>query len=139
MKEFLALRKATAPYHPASVQAHTMRSALFSPYTGIDDARWTLKQMLDLDSFSALNQQLFDLIYTYDIYNDDMNYPMPVFFISGDRDFVCNYTLSEQYCKDITAPLKAYAAVPGCGHVPQFAAPEAFSGILKDMLNKCPA
>ncbi len=138
MQEFLALRKAAAPYHPASVKAHTLRSALFSPYTGIDDVRWTLKQMLDPDGYAALNRQLFDMIYTCDIYDDDMNYPMPAFFISGDRDFICSYALSEQYCADITAPLKAYAAVPGCGHVPQFAAPAAFADILSGMLNKCP-
>ena len=138
LKAFLELRKATAPYHPASVQAHTMRSALFSPYTGISDARWTLKQMLDPDGFFARNRQLFDLVSTCDIYDDDLNYPVPAFFISGDRDFVCNYTLSEQYCKDIHAPLKEFAAVSGCGHVPQFAVPEAFTDILKGMLDKCP-
>lgn len=138
MQEFLELRKAAAPYHPASTEAHTLRSALFSPYTGLDDVRWTLKQMLDFDGYAALNKQLFDMIYTCDIYSDDMNYPMPAFFISGDRDFICSFALSEQYCADITAPLKAYAAVPGCGHVPQFAAPEEFAGILKEMLAKCP-
>ena len=136
MEDFLNLRRMAEPYHPPEVETHTIKKAFFSPYTGIDDARWALRQTSDPEGYSKLNKQLYDYVYTYNIYDDPMEYPVPAFFISGDRDYICNYTLAEKYCEDITAPVKEFAAIPGCGHVPQFSEPEVFAEILKEMLDK---
>ena len=134
MDVFLKLRSVTAPYHPASVSANTIFAALFSPYTGVDDLRWLLKQMTDRDSYFNINIRLMQLVYTHDLRDDPMEYDIPMYFISGDRDFICNYALSEAYCNEISAPEKRFAAMKGCGHNPQLAAPESFADTLKEML-----
>ncbi len=96
------------------------------------------KEHKDFQGFHSISIAELDGLMqsVYDIYDDPMEYPVPAFFISGDRDYICNYTLAEKYCKDITAPVKEFAAMPGCGHVPQFAEPEVFAVILRGMLDK---
>ena len=133
MDDFLKLRSVTAPYHPASLSANTILAALFSPYTGVDDLRWLMKQMTDRDSYLNINIRLMRLVYTHDLRDDPKDYDIPMYFISGDRDFICNYVLSEAYCNEIAAPEKRFATMKGCGHNPQFAAPEIFADTLKEM------
>ena len=134
MDDFLKLRSVTAPYHPASISANTILAAVFSPYTGVDDLRWLMKQMTDRASYLNINIRLMQLVYTHDLRDDSKAYDIPMDFISGDRDFICNYKLSEEYCNEITAPEKRFAVIKGCGHNPQFAEPERFSDTFKEML-----
>ena len=132
--EYLKLREATNPYHPAEIDADTVTLALFSPYTGVDDVLWTMKAM-DLDSYFALNKKLFNLVYDYDVMTEqNLEYEVPMYFISGDRDFVCNYELAEQFSKDITAPESRYVGMPGLGHTPHYTNPDEFASVVKDML-----
>ena len=135
LQALVDFRSVHTPYHPASVEANTIVAAFFSPYTGVDDLRWLLKQT-DLDSYLKLNSELMGVTASYDLRGEDEDYDIPMFFISGDRDFICNYVLSEEYCDEITAPYKEYAVIPGCGHAPQFASPEEFASVLKGMLDK---
>lgn len=131
--EYLELRNATNPYHPATAEANTVTLAAFSPYTGVDDVLWTMKAT-DLDSYFALNKNLFNLVYDYDVYDQSLEYKVPMYFISGDRDFVCNYELAEQFSKDITAPESCYVGMPGLGHTPHYTNPDEFASVVKDML-----
>ena len=133
LKEYLALRNATYKYHPATNKVNTAMLAVFCPYAGTDDVLWVMKQA-DLELYEKLEGELMDVTYEYDIYDYDLEYDVPMYFISGSMDYVCNAGLSKEFSEDITAPKTAYAAVYGGGHTPQYETPEAFGELVKRML-----
>ena len=133
LKEYLALRNATYKYHPATNKVNTAMLAVFCPYAGTDDVLWVMKQA-DLEHYEKLEGELMDVTYEYDIYDYDLEYDVPMYFISGSMDYVCNAGLSKEFSEDITAPMTAYAAVYGGGHTPQYETPEAFGELVKRML-----
>ena len=130
----MKLRGATSQYHVAKYSADTIMLALFSPYTGVDDIRWVLKQM-DMDNYCLLEQDLMDTLFEINMYDNNLTYDVPMLFVSGDCDYVCNYTLAQQYCEDISAPAKEFVLMEGCGHAPQYAMPDEFGANVKSFLS----
>ncbi len=63
--------------------------AWFSPYTNMDDLKWFSKQLGDVDSFVELNKPLYDTLMTFNLYDDFLDYEVPVCFVSGADDWVC--------------------------------------------------
>ena len=135
LNEYLALRRATSKYHPAPNQANTIVLALFSPYTGVDDVRWVLLQE-DTDRYYDLELDLMNTAHTFDIYDYPLVYDVPVCFISGDTDYICNSTLTESFCDDITAPYKSFTAITGDGHSPQYSSPDTFGYLVTRFLSE---
>ena len=133
LTDYLRLRKATTKYHKAKNKANTIVLALFSPYTGVDDVRWVLKQM-DTDRYYALEKALMDTVFNYNIYDYGMRYQVPMLFISGEYDYICNCSLVEQYFEQITAPAKEFEMIEGGGHTPHYETPEEVSEIIKRFL-----
>lgn len=129
LREYLALRNVTSKYHQASNSANTLMLALFSPYCGVDDVRWVLIQS-DLDKYYQLEKSLMDTTYAFDVYDYPLEYDVPMCFISGNMDYVCNASLTKTFCDDITAPSKAYFAITGDGHTPQYDTPDEFRSLL---------
>lgn len=129
------LRNFVAPYHKAPKAANTIWDGIVSPYMGIDDLRWFLKQLGDFEEYVELNQQLFDYILTADVREYGLEYQVPVGFISGSCDWTTPVKYAEDYYNLISAPKKDFAQLEGCGHSPQFDAPEEFCIVLKDMLS----
>lgn len=132
----MELRKYTAPYHKAEKSANTIWTGIASPYMGIDDIRWFLKQMGSLEEYIQLNQQLFDYILSVDVRDYGMEYSVPVGFISGSQDWTTPAKYAQDYYDDITAPEKRIALIEGCGHLPQYDDPAVFCEELKGMLNE---
>ncbi len=132
----MELRKHTAPYHKAEKSANTIWMGIASPYMGIDDMRWFLKQMGSMDEYIKLNQQLFDGLMTLDVRDFGMEYEVPVGFITGAQDWTTPVKYAKDYCEAITAPEKRIALIDGCGHAPQYDDSEAFCDELKSMLNE---
>ena len=133
LKEYLMLRNATSGYHPAENKANTALLAVFCPYAGTDDVRWVMKQA-DLESYEKLEGSLMDATYDYDVYDYELEYDVPMYFISGSMDYVCNTSLTKTFSEDITAPRTAFAVIEGGGHTPQYETPEAFGELVKQML-----
>ena len=127
-------RQLAAPYHKAEREKNTIWQGVKSSFMGIDDLRWFLKQMGDIGTYFALNGQLFDYILTADVREYGMTYELPVGFITGESDWTTPAAYSEDYCEQITAPDKRYELISGCGHSPQFDAPEEFAETLGEML-----
>ncbi len=130
------LRKITSKYHPAKVSDKSINMALFSPYFGIDDLKWFIKQNGNLEDYFALNQPLFDYTLNFDVYNNELTYNMPVYFISGDCDWICPIDSIKEYAKKITAPEVKMVTIEGCGHNVQYSNPQLFTTKLKELLNK---
>lgn len=134
LPNMLELRKQVSPYHKAEKQTNTIWLGVASPYMGLDDLRWFLKQMGGLDAFLDLNRQLFDGILSTDVRDYGLEYQIPVGFISGSCDWTTPVKYSQEYCSVIQAPQKQFHQLEGCGHAPQYDAPEEFAAILKAML-----
>ena len=130
----LTLRNLTSKYHPAEKHGDYLGLALFSPYSGIDDIKWFIKQLGDIHEYVALNQQLFDYVLKFDALEEDLNYEMPVYFISGSEDWVCPVQSTQEYYEKITAPKKDFRTIEKCGHDVQLASSREFSQLVKELL-----
>ena len=137
LDNMMALRRYTSPYHAAPREAKDIIwKGITSPHLGIDDVRWFLKQMGNLEEFIELNRQLFDYIKTADVRENGMTYEIPVGFISGECDWTTPVAYSKSYYNDIEAPLKNFLTIDGCGHIPQYDAPLEFCDALRGMLDE---
>jgi pimeloyl-ACP methyl ester carboxylesterase len=101
---------------------------------GLDDLRWFFKQLGDFHEYIKLNQQLFDYIMVTDVRQNGMEYKVPVGFISGSDDWTTPVKYSKDYYNAVSAPIKDFALIDGCGHSPHYDSPEEFCKELKGML-----
>lgn len=132
--DMMRLRSLTSRYHPVSVSDKATWMAVTSPYFGVDDFRWFLKQLGDMNEYFALNQQLFDYTFTFDAYANGLEYKMPVYFISGTCDWVCPIDSIQKYAEDISAPDVRMELIEGCGHNLQYSSPEKFADTVMEVL-----
>ena len=130
------VRNYTSKYHVAEKSANTIWEGIASPYMGVDDLRWFMKQMGDLGEYFALNRHLYDSLLITDVRDFGLEYQVPVGFISGSDDWTTPVKYSEDYCNLISAPEKKTVWINGCGHSPQYDDPEAFCKALKGMLDE---
>lgn len=129
----LTVRGFADKYHKPDYEKNYIIDAIFSPYMGINDIRWFMKQ-LSVDAFVEQNKLLFDYITEHDVYDFDMEYKVPVVFISGSCDWVTPVSCMKDYCDAIDAPSKTVHLIDGWGHsVPQ-ENPQGFAKILKELL-----
>ncbi len=132
--EMMRLRALVSKYHPVDVSDQSIWMAVTSPYIGIQDFRWFLKQLGDLNEYFELNQQLFDYTFTFDAYENGLEYEMPVYFISGTCDWICPVDSIREYKESISSPDVRFELIEGCGHNLQYSLPEEFAGIVRELL-----
>ena len=132
--KLMELRDIVSDYHPVEVQDSETWDAVVSPYFGMDDFRWFLKQLGDMEVYFALNRQLFDYTFHFDAYERKMDFQMPVYFISGSDDWICPVDSVQGYMNAILAPDKNLNLMEGCGHNTQYAMPEDFAEIVRGIL-----
>lgn len=130
----LNLRNYVSPYHVARKESNALWLALKSPYMGINDFKWFMKQLGSLDDYLSLNSQLFQYIQNIDVRDYGLEYQIPAGFISGAKDWITPVKYTEDYVHAITAPKKNFRLVEECGHQPQYDSPKEFLEILKEML-----
>lgn len=128
------LRRATDIYHPVEVGDQSTWMAVTSPYFGMDDFRWFLKQLGSIEEYLALNKPLYDYTESFDIEGTD--YSVPAYFISGSCDWVCPAVPIEEYMNNIPDIEKEFVLIDGCGHNVQYSRPEEFSNAVKSVLNR---
>ncbi len=136
LMNMMALRNLASQYHKAEKEANTLWIGVSSPYMGFDDLRWFFKQMGDIEDYFALNQQLFDYIMEADVCDYGLDYQIPVGFISGSDDWTTPVKYSEDYYNTISAPMKSFELIDGCGHSPQYDSPKEFCDAIEEMLNQ---
>ena len=130
------LRVHVSKYHPVPREANTIWSGVASPYMGLNDLRWFIKQLGSFEDFINLNQHLFDYIMVADVREYGLEYQVPVGFISGSEDWITPVKYSEDYYNAVSAPKKDIALIDGCGHSPHYDSPKEFCDELKGMLEK---
>ena len=132
-----ALRKETGKYSKAEREANTITIGMFSPYMKLNDLRWFLKPMIEGEAeFVKINQQLLDVCFDYNAPEYGTEYAVPMNFISGSCDWICAVTDSEEFCETVTAPYKSWHELEGCGHTPQFDAPEEYAKIFDSVVSE---
>lgn len=134
LTNLMALRREVAPYHPAKVDDQSTWYAVTSPTFGMDDFRWFLRQLGDMEDYFALNRQLFDATQAFDAEAQGMDYAVPVCFISGGEDWICPVDSVRAYEEAISAPQKELRLIDGCGHSPQYSLPDAFAREVRALL-----
>ena len=93
----------------------------------MDDFRWFLVQLGDMEDYFALNKPLFDYTQAFHAEQNGMEYKVPVHFISGSDDWICPVDSVRDFCNSITAPSKDVTLIEGCGHNVQYSLPEEFA------------
>lgn len=135
LSTLMDLRAYTLAYHPVENEANRIWQGLVSPYMGLDDVRWFLKQVQGLEKYTALNQALFDFTTASDVRDYGLDYQVPVGFISGSEDWITPVKCAQDYYQMISAPKKDFVLIDGLGHAPQYDAPQAFCHELDTMLD----
>lgn len=130
----MELRNIVYPYHPVEVPDQSTWMAVTSPYFGIDDLRWFLIQLGDLNDYVELNNQLFDYTFEFNIYDYELKYEMPVYFISGSCDWICPNDPIRDYSQSIEAPDSSFEVINGPGHNLQYSSPKEFAEVVKKVL-----
>lgn len=134
LMDMMKLRSLTSNYHPVNISDKSTWMAVTSPYFGLDDFRWFLKQSGDMKAYFALNRQLFDATLAFDAYANGLKFEMPVYLISGTCDWICPIDSIQEYAKEIFAPEVCVELIDGCGHNVQYSSPEAFAERVKRVL-----
>lgn len=137
LMDMMKLRSLTSQYHPATVTDKATWIAITSPYFGMNDFRWFLKQLGDLNEYFALNQPLFDYTFDFDAFDNGLKYEMPVYLISGTCDWVCPVDSVKEYAQTISAPEVSLELIEGCGHNVQYCSPEEFAESVHKVLSEC--
>lgn len=136
LTNLMNLRHLTSEYHPATVPDRATMMAVQSPYFGVDDFRWFLKQLGDMEQYWELNNKLFEYTFDFDAYEQSMNYEMPVYFISGSCDWICPVASVKEYYEDISAEEKSLNILDGCEHNLQYSSPKEFSLLIMKILEE---
>ncbi len=136
-----AFSNSTLKYHSARVTEDvSTAAAIFSPYFGVDDARWygvILSSQTGSTAYEDLEKPLIDYLLDFNAYKRNTDFQLPVLFISGSDDWACPVGPIEEYYDVITAPQKEMYLVDGCGHSPQGQLPDQFAKIIRDFLLEC--
>ena len=139
LNNLLALRKLVEVYHPVTETADSSTfPTVTSPIAGVDDLRWfilELKTAFAGDTrFEQLQKPLDDRIMSFNGFETDDQYQMPVLFISGSCDWTCPVGLMQEYAEKIKAPRVKVSLIEGCGHSPMGQLPVQFTDEIKAFL-----
>lgn len=129
------LRSFTGPYNKPEFPEKGFIYGALSPYLGLDDIRWMFLDNADLDKTYGKNSLLYDYVFS-DEMKDGMkfygtDFKVPMYFISGEMDWICPTALAKKYYEEITAPEKAFFEIEGCGHTPQGDKPKEAAEIIR--------
>ena len=85
----MSLRQEAFKYLEEPLPEKSTWLALASPYMGMADFDWFLKQIEPLDVYIELNRQLYDSLLDFNLYNVKIPKNIPITYISGSLDYAC--------------------------------------------------
>ncbi|MBP3620735.1 MAG: alpha/beta hydrolase [Lachnospiraceae bacterium] len=74
----------------------------------------------------------FKTLFEYD-FRDDLNFPVPMYFITGEEDTSCPHSMLKEIVDDISAPKKELHIMKKAGHCCFFDRKEEFNELLKSI------
>lgn len=132
-REYYALRD-PAMHRLGIGTMHDMRSiitGLFLP--SLSFRGYTLREKLKYWRGKARNgvSVLWDKSLYVDMSKHVPALPIPAYFLSGIHDYTCNYGLSKEYLRRLTAPVKGFYTFERSAHSPHFEEPEKVRTIMQ--------
>ena len=140
MKKFMNLRMLTSKYLPSGENMSGLEQLWMgatSPQMGIDDLKWYLYSIINFAEFCNVNQTLYKQLFEgdgFNIYDYPKEYEVPVYFISGESDWITPYSLVQDYYEVIEAPKKEMIYIKNAGHSPYLDKPTEFCEAVKSIL-----
>lgn len=114
----------------------TIWLGLSSPDMSLDDMRWFLALNGSFEDFLALEEPLLEDCLTFRLEDLGSAYSVPVYYISGENDWITPTALVKEYYQTVEAPRKEMIILPNAGHSPFVDDPEAFCAAVADLLQK---
>lgn len=138
--KFMSMRSLTSQYLSSDnliSTLHTIWLGISSPYMSIWDMKWSIKPIFELEKYLEIEKPLLEYIFfEFNLYEHGMEYEVPVYFISGDCDWITPYPLVEEYYDSVKAPDKGMILIADAGHSPFIDNPKAFCAAVKSLLGK---
>lgn len=100
-----------------------------SPVFKLKDFFYTVKGQKE-------NRFLFkQVMEEFNLFNENINYQMPVYYIFGEKDYITPLSLGKSYFNKISAPKKKLFVMPNVSHNPLLEKPKEFANILREILD----
>ena len=137
LENFALLRSLTAKYLPSDGTVNglpMMWMGLASPDMSWRDMKWFLAQAAMNDVFLDANIKLLEECMVFDIRDEAPAYDVPVYFITGENDWITPASLAEEYFDTVDAPKKKMVVIKSTGHNTFIDNPEDFCETVKALL-----
>lgn len=136
---FMNMRSLTSKYlsrDSLASKLHNIWLGISSPNMSIRDMKWFVKPIFQLKEYLEIEKPLLEYsFFDFNLYEHGMEYEVPVYFISGDWDWITPYPLVQEYYEYIKAPDKKMILIKNAGHSPFIDNPEAFCTAVKSVLD----
>jgi len=135
--DFLELRKLSAKYLTCKSEMSLVK-LLWLYFTSSEMSRKDLKFFFmnsNLENRIKYAAMLDEYVFfNFDLNEYPKNYQVPVYFISGECDWMPPHIMLEDYLESITAPDKGLFLIEKAGHLPFLDNPEVFCDVVRDLL-----
>lgn len=130
-KNFMNMRNLASEYLSQETSSSELKAIWLgasSPHMSIRDIKWFLKPMLNFEEFLEIEKPLFEYsFFDFNLSEHGIEYEVPVYFISGDWDWITPYKLVEEYYESIESPKKEMILIENAGHMTFMDNPKGFS------------
>lgn len=137
VSEWSELRALTSKYLTVEGQMSGMGQIWIggtSPQMSWRDLRWYLI-LGDAAGVFAMQKPIMDYaMFEFNIYDIGSEYEVPVYFVTGEGDWVTPLGMSEEYFAVLDAPDKKYVVIKNTGHSPMLDNPEEFQSAIRELL-----
>ncbi len=124
------LRKIFWTYRPSFSNNYGKYKLLFKSYTmHRKDLSWVDNVELQMKN----NQMLLSTLLTYDI-SKETSYPTQIYFISGEKDYICPTQLVIEHFQKLTNEKAAMYTIPYAAHSPQYDNPKEYWNVINAIL-----
>ena len=93
-------------------------------------------KLSDIISFSkgmGNNKPVWEFLLEHSLYDEDMSYEIPVYYIIGERDYQAPNTIARGYFDSINAPIKEFFMISDAAHFMMLDQPILFADTLKEI------
>ncbi len=135
----MEMREVSAPYFRYEGEISTPQTlwlGVSSPDMSLTDMRWFLDLNGSLEDFLALEGPLLEDCMTFRLEELGSEYPVPVYYISGENDWITPVALVKEYYQTVEAPEKEMIILQNAGHSPFLDDSEAFCNAVAGVLGK---
>lgn len=126
IKKIQAIRILQGKYKVGMNFGPILKALLKSPVFRLSDLSSLFKGMSN-------NKELWNYMFSSNLYLESRSYQVPVFYILGADDFQAPHTIAERYFNTIEAPVKKLFTIKNAAHFMMLDQPKGFAQILSEI------